>query len=226
MSSLPGPVRVRRLGRQPYGDTLARMRDFTAQREATTADEIWLLEHPPVYTLGQAGRREHVLDPGDIDVVETDRGGQVTFHGPGQLVVYTLLDLARRGLGVRQTVSLLEESVIVALGRFGVAGVRREGAPGVYIADAKVAALGLRVRHGRCYHGLALNITPDLEPFLRIDPCGYPGLAVTRVADHVDASALPRVQSTLLEILLGLLGADGEGTCAGGQHVLALATRA
>ena len=205
----PASIRVRRLGRKPYRDTLARMQSFTTHRDASTPDEIWLLEHPAVFTLGQAGRREHVLAAGDIEVVQSDRGGQVTFHGPGQLVVYTLLDLTRRGLGVRETVCLLEESVIVTLAQFGVVADRRDGAPGVYVAGEKIAALGLRVRHGRCYHGLSLNVDMDLEPFSRINPCGYPGLAVTRVVDHAEVSAT-RVADTVLARMLDLLGAGEE----------------
>ena len=185
------------------------MQSFTTHRDASTPDEIWLLEHPAVFTLGQAGRREHVLAAGDIEVVQSDRGGQVTFHGPGQLVVYTLLDLTRRGLGVRETVCLLEESVIVTLAQFGVVADRRDGAPGVYVAGEKIVALGLRVRHGRCYHGPSLNVDMDLEPFSRINPCGYPGLAVTRVVDHAEVSAT-RVADTVLARMLDLLGAGEE----------------
>ena len=150
---------------------------------ADTPDELWLLEHPPVYTLGQAGKPEHLLRDNGIPVVRVDRGGQVTYHGPGQVVAYVLLDLRRRGLAVKQLVSLLEQSVIDLLAAHGVAGARRPGAPGVYVEGAKVAALGLRVRGGCAYHGLALNVNMDLAPFRDINPCGYAGLAVTQIGD-------------------------------------------
>jgi len=159
------------------------MRDFTASRDPETPDELWLLQHPPIYTLGQAGRQEHVLDPGDIPVLKVDRGGQVTYHGPGQIVAYLLLDLRRAGLGVRGLVHLLETAVIDLLARQGIAAEARPGAPGVYVQGAKIAALGLRVRRHCSFHGLALNVDLDLEPFSRINPCGYPGLAVTRLVD-------------------------------------------
>lgn len=159
------------------------MRAHTEARTDGSPDEIWLVEHPPVYTLGQAGRREHVRAPGRIPVVATDRGGQATYHGPGQAVVYVLIDLRRRGLGVRGLVHDLEQSVIDAVGRAGVAAGRRPGAPGVYVGGAKVAALGLRVRRGCTYHGVAVNVDLDLAPFRGIDPCGYRGLEVTRLRD-------------------------------------------
>jgi lipoyl(octanoyl) transferase len=159
------------------------MRDFTASRDPETPDELWLLQHPPIYTLGQAGRLEHVLDPGDIPVLKVDRGGQVTYHGPGQIIAYLLLDLRRAGLGVRGLVHLLETAVIDLLALQGIAAEARPGAPGVYVQGAKIAALGLRVRRHCSFHGLALNVDPDLEPFSRINPCGYPGLAVTRLVD-------------------------------------------
>lgn len=159
------------------------MRAYTESRTGESPDEIWLVEHPPVYTLGQAGRRAHVRAPGRIPVVATDRGGQVTYHGPGQAVVYALIDLRRRGLGVRGLVHDLEQSVIDAAGRAGVAAGRRAGAPGVYVGEAKLAALGLRVRRGCAYHGVAVNVDLDLAPFRGIDPCGYEGLEVTRLRD-------------------------------------------
>jgi lipoyl(octanoyl) transferase len=174
---------VRQLGMRPYGDTWLAMRAFTDARAAETPSELWLLEHPPVFTQGQAGKDAHLLDPGDIPVLKTDRGGQVTYHGPGQLVAYLLLDLRKAGLGVRQLVSLLEESVIELLGARGIAAESRRDAPGVYVERRKVASLGLRVRHGCTYHGLALNVSNDLAPFSRINPCGFPGLEVTRTRD-------------------------------------------
>lgn len=180
---LPSSLAVRRLGLVEYARAHDRMREFTSTRTATTRDELWLLEHPPVYTLGQAGRPEHLLRDNGIPVVRTDRGGQVTYHGPGQAVAYVLLDLRRRGLSVKRLVGLLEQTVIDVLAAHRVAGERRAGAPGVYVGGAKVAALGLRVRGGCTYHGLALNVSMDLVPFRDINPCGYKGLAVTQLAD-------------------------------------------
>lgn len=174
---------TRKLGMRPYVETWAAMRDFTNSREQDTPCELWLLEHPPVFTQGQAGRQEHVLDPGEIPVVETDRGGQVTYHGPGQLVAYLLLDLRRAGVGVRGLVDTMEQSVIDLLAARGITANSRKDAPGVYVADRKIASLGLRVRHRCSYHGLALNVSNDLSPFARINPCGFPGLAATRTVD-------------------------------------------
>lgn len=178
------PLIVRRLGLVPYVPAWARMREFTATRNADTADELWLLEHPPVYTAGIAGKPEHWprVDNG-IPVVRVDRGGQITYHGPGQLVAYLLLDMRRRGIGVRPLVRQMEQAVINLLADFGVAAEGRTDAPGVYVGAAKIAALGLRVRNGCCYHGLALNVDVALGPFSAINPCGYPGLEVTRTRD-------------------------------------------
>jgi lipoyl(octanoyl) transferase len=178
----PAPeVRLRRLGRAEYEPTWRAMQAFTAGRAAEAPDEIWLLEHPPVYTLGVAGREEHLPRIANgIPVVRTDRGGQITYHGPGQIVLYTLLDLHRRGLTVRPLVRLLEQSVIDLLAGYGIAATARVEAPGVYVDSAKIAALGLRIRNGCCYHGLAFNVDMDLAPFHAIDPCGYSGLAVTQ----------------------------------------------
>ena len=178
-----GPL-VRRLGRVEYAEALAAMRRFTAQRSADTPDELWLLEHPPVYTLGLGADPAHgPREASDIPVIRVERGGQVTFHGPGQLIVYTLVDIARRGIGVREYVRLLEQSVIDLLASHAVPAMRRPGAPGVYVGGAKVAALGIRIARGRALHGLALNVDMDLSPFAAIDPCGYPGLAVTQTRD-------------------------------------------
>lgn len=171
-------VVVKRLGRVDYVSSLEEMRSFTSGREVETPDEIWLLEHPPVYTLGQAARVPAVSN--GIPLVQSDRGGEITYHGPGQAVIYTLVDLARRAIKVREFVRLLEQSVIDLLGG---RGARKPGAPGVYVDGAKVAALGIRVRRGRAYHGLALNVDMDLLPFAAIDPCGTPGLAVTQMKD-------------------------------------------
>jgi lipoyl(octanoyl) transferase len=159
------------------------MQRFTEERTADTPDELWLVEHPPVFTVGLNGKAEHLLNPGAIEVVQVDRGGQVTYHGPGQVVLYLLVDLRRRGLGVRALVNLMEQAVIDLLAGYGIAANARQDAPGVYVDGAKVASLGLRVRRGCSYHGLALNVAMDLEPFSRINPCGYPGLAVTQLRE-------------------------------------------
>jgi len=196
--TLVDSISIRRLGRVAYLPTLEAMRSFTSQRNESSADELWLLEHPPVYTLGQGG--EHGPVGNGIPLVKSDRGGDITYHGPGQLVVYTLVDLARRGIKVRQFVALLEQAVIDLLaGR----GARRAGAPGVYVDGAKIAALGIRVRQGRAYHGLSLNVDMDLSPFSAIDPCGYSGLEVTQLrALGIDGSVVSvgeRLAALLLE---------------------------
>ena len=174
---------VRHLGRVDYEPTWRAMQSFTAERGPDTPDELWLLEHPPVFTLGQAGKREHILTDLGIPVIAIDRGGQVTYHGPGQLVIYVLLDLRRRGYGVKELVRRLEQAVIDLLAGFGVVAERRAGAPGVYVNEAKIAALGLRIKNGCSYHGLVLNVAMDLTPFSAINPCGYEGLAVTQTSD-------------------------------------------
>lgn len=194
-------LRVRDLGRQPYEPVWRAMQRFTDARDAETGDELWLVEHEPVFTLGQAGRSEHVLAAGSIPVVPVDRGGQVTYHGPGQRVAYPLLDLRRLGLGVRELVQRIEQAVIDTLAVWGVAGARRDGAPGIYVDDAKIMALGLRVRRGCSFHGLAFNIDMDLSPYGGINPCGFRGLAVTQLVDcggpgtldAVDAELVPRL---------------------------------
>ncbi|WP_054773573.1 lipoyl(octanoyl) transferase LipB, partial [Methylogaea oryzae] len=193
------PLHLRRLGRRDYQDTWQAMRAFTDARGADTPDEIWIVEHPPVYTQGVAGKPEHVLDAGDVPLLRSDRGGQVTYHGPGQLVLYTLLDLRRLNLSVKVLVQMLEQAVIAALAQYGIRAEPREGAPGVYVDGAKIASLGLRVRQGGCYHGLSLNVDMDLGPFGRINPCGYAGLAVTQLADlgvsaRYDDPAAPIIQ--------------------------------
>ena len=177
------PCIVRRLGTVPYETTFERMRVLTSMRNAETPDELWLLEHAPVYTLGVRARHRSVATTNAIPVVVTDRGGDITYHGPGQPVLYVLVDLARRGLGIHVLVQALEQAVIDMLAELDVTAVRHAGAPGVYVDDRKIAALGLRVRAGRSYHGLALNARMDLTPFYAIDPCGYPGLRVTQLAD-------------------------------------------
>lgn len=176
------PIQIRPLGLQAYETTWQAMRQFTEEREPHTPDEIWQLEHPPVFTLGISGHPEHVLDAGSIPVVQSDRGGQVTYHGPGQVVLYALLDLKRRQWSTRRLVTALEQCVISYLGELGVSAIARQDAPGVYVEGAKIAALGLRVRRGGSYHGLAFNVHPDLAAFKRINPCGYAGMDVCSLA--------------------------------------------
>ena len=181
---------TRTLGLADYQTVLKSMRDFTDQRDADTPDELWLLQHPRVFTQGQAGKQEHLLAPGDIPVVQVDRGGQVTYHGPGQWVIYLLVDLRRLGLGVRDLVTAIEQSLVSLLSEYGIEAAARAGAPGVYVSEEKIASLGLRVRRGCSYHGLALNVDMDLEPFQRINPCGYQGLRVTSMARQLPGASL------------------------------------
>ena len=197
---------VKRLGLVEYAPALEAMRVFTAERGADTPDEIWLLQHPPVYTLGQAGKPEHLLqNPADIPLVKIDRGGQITYHGPGQLVAYLLLDLPRRKLKVRELVHLMEQAIIDTLADFGLTAVRKDGAPGVYIAGDKIAALGLRVKNGCSYHGLAINVDADLAPFGWINPCGYEGLKTIRMKDFGVDAGVEQVGEVLLGHLQRLL---------------------
>lgn len=192
------------LGEADYLATFEAMKKFTDGRSADTADELWLLQHPPVYTQGQAGKAEHLLAPGSIPVIQADRGGQVTYHGPGQWVLYLLVDLRRRQLGVRALVTLIEQSLVQLLAEYGIEAAPRADAPGVYVAGSKIAALGLRVRRGCSYHGLALNVNPDLEPFRRINPCGHANLEVTSMA-----ACLPDVpldMTVIGERLLAIVG--------------------
>lgn len=197
---------IRHLGLQPYAPIWQQMQTFTDQRQADTPDEIWLLQHQPVFTQGQAGKSEHLLNPGDIPVVQSDRGGQITYHGPGQLVVYLLLDLRRRKLGVREVVTLMENAIIQLLAELGVPAEARADAPGVYVKDCKIASLGLRVRRGCSFHGLALNVDMDLEPFLRINPCGYAGMQMTQVSQHVSGVDFVAVSEKLQSYLIKKLG--------------------
>jgi len=197
---------VRRLGLREYEPAWRAMQSLTDERGRETRDELWLLEHPPIFTLGQAGRLEHLLNPGAIPVVKVDRGGQVTYHGPGQLVAYLLLDLRRAGFGIKRLVHLLEQAVVDLLAGYGIESETRSDAPGVYVEGAKIASLGLRVRHGCSFHGLALNVDMDLEPFSRINPCGYPGLAVTQVADLGGPAHVGRVGEGLASEIARLLG--------------------
>lgn len=199
------PVKIKRLGLQPYQATWSAMQNFTAQRDAQTPDEIWLLQHPPVYTVGLNGKPEHLLHATDIPLVKIDRGGQITYHGPGQIVAYLLLDLKRRGYGVRELVNRMEQAVIGLLEYYGVTAEARREAPGVYVNGAKIAALGLRIKRGCSYHGLSFNIDMDLSPFSAINPCGYPGLAVTQtrnlgIVDGLDVLAEKLTQKLLQEL--------------------------
>jgi len=188
---MSGAPLIRHLGLAPYEPTWRAMQRFTDDRQGSTPDEIWFVEHPPVFTLGLNASREHVLDPRDIPVVQIDRGGQVTYHGPGQLVVYPLIDLRRRSLGVRELVVALENAVIAYVAELGVTAAGSRAAPGVYVGGAKLASIGLRIRRGASYHGLALNVSLDPAPFERINVCGHRGLTVTRLADHVARFAEP-----------------------------------
>jgi lipoyl(octanoyl) transferase len=195
-------ITVRQLGRVAYAESLAAMREFTDERDADTRDEIWLLEHEPVFTLGLNADPTHVLAPGDIPVVHADRGGQVTYHGPGQLVVYALIDLGRARLGVRDLVSALEQSVIALVADYGIDATARCDAPGVYVGGRKLASVGLRVRRGCSYHGLSLNVAMDTEPFTRINPCGFDDLSVTQLAEFGAPTDLLDVGNALAARLL------------------------
>jgi lipoyl(octanoyl) transferase len=198
---------TRWLGRVAYETTWQDMRRFTDERGPTTEDELWLLEHPPVFTLGMAGDPGHVLDAGDIPVVQTDRGGQVTYHGPGQLVCYVLLDLRRRGLNIRSLVETLESAVIATVSEYGIAAYPRRDAPGVYVDGRKLAAIGLKVRRGCSYHGLAFNVAMDLSPYERINPCGFEGLQVTQLSALCRIESVAEVRPVFERKLLGLLAA-------------------
>ena len=198
---------VRDLGLVEYKPTLEAMRQLTAERDADTPDEIWLLQHQPVFTQGQAGKAEHVLAAGDIPVIQVERGGQVTYHGPGQLVAYLMLDLRRLGLGVRELVTAMEQSLVELLASYGVQAAPRADAPGVYVNEAKIASLGLRVRRGCSFHGLALNVDMDMEPFSRINPCGYSGLQMTQLREQVAGSVeMSEVAQRLEQTLRQQLG--------------------
>lgn len=197
---------VKDLGRREYEPVWRAMQDFTGARTPETVDEVWFVEHPPVYTLGVGGKRVHILDAGAIPVVHCNRGGQVTYHGPGQIVMYVLLDLRRRGLNARALVTALEETVIALLGRHGIEARARADAPGVYVGPDKIAALGLRISRGCSYHGLALNAHMDLAPFAGINPCGYEGLGVTQLADLGVSESLETLKGQLLETFAARLG--------------------
>ena len=196
---------VRHLGEVGYHDTWQKMQDFTNSRQSGTPDELWFLQHPPVYTLGKNAKPEHILKAADIPVVDSDRGGQVTYHGPGQVVVYTLLNLSRLKLGVRELVTTLEQAIVELLADYDVLARARREAPGVYVNDAKIAALGLRVRKGCSFHGLALNVDMDLEPFSRINPCGYEGLEVTQLKNLVSDIDIGSITDDLQQRLISKL---------------------
>jgi len=212
----PSVLGFRELGELPYEPTWHAMQRFTAERDESTPDEVWLLEHQRVFTQGQAGKAEHVLMPGDIPVVKVDRGGQVTYHGPGQLVAYLLLDVRRSHLGVRELVTRIEQSLIGLLEGFGVQAVSKPDAPGVYVDGAKIASLGLRIRNGRSFHGLALNVDMDLEPFRRINPCGYAGMAMTQLRELAGPITLAEVRERLRGELTERLGYAEQKTLTGG----------
>lgn len=191
------------------------MHHYTDQRDDQSRDEIWLVEHPPVFTQGQAGKAEHLLMPGDIPVIQSDRGGQVTYHGPGQQVMYVLIDVKRRKLGVRQLVTILEETVIATLAEFGVTARARADAPGVYVGEEKICSLGLRIRKGCSFHGLALNVAMDLSPFLRINPCGYAGMSMTQLKNFQPAVTTEQVRSPLVSAFARLSGYENVEWVAG-----------
>lgn len=203
---MPFKPEIKDLQYADYATVWESMRAYTDQRDNLSPDALWLVEHPPVYTQGQAGKPEHLLNPNDIPVIQTDRGGQITYHGPGQLVVYFLLDIKRLDISVRTLVYRLEQAIIDMLSSFGIAATRREHAPGVYCAEAKIASLGLRVRKGFTYHGLALNINMDLTPFTHINPCGYQGLVMTQMADFVPGITVEVAKNALIPNLLKQLG--------------------
>lgn len=201
-------VVIRDLGLVSYLPTWEKMQAFTLDRDAETIDEIWLLEHAPVFTQGQAGKQEHVLAPGDIPVVQVDRGGQVTYHGPGQLVAYVLLDLNRYGSDIRKLVSALEDSVIRLLSTYSVTAAAKKDAPGVYVDNEKICSLGLRVKKGRSFHGLALNVDMDLSPFSRINPCGYAGLSMTQLSHYSASTDMALIKSQWVDAFCSLLNIE------------------
>ena len=196
---------VRRLGLKDYQSVWQAMQTFTDQRDDNTPDELWLVEHPPVFTQGQAGKAEHILAPGDIPVVQVDRGGQVTYHGPGQIVAYPLIDIRRMGMGVRELVTAIEQAIITVLKSYDIDAEPRADAPGVYVDGVKIAALGLRIRRGKSFHGLSFNIDMDLEPFQRINPCGFQGLEVTNLSALAKVT-MDEVEDRLIASLGAVLG--------------------
>jgi len=207
---------VRQLGLQDYQQTHQRMVDFTSHRDEHTQDELWFLQHPKVFTQGQAGKAEHVLMPGDIPVVQTDRGGQVTYHGPGQLVVYLMVDIKRKDMGPRNLVTAIEEAIVACLQKWHIESAPKADAPGVYVNERKIASLGLRIKQGRSFHGLALNIDMDLEPFHRINPCGYAGMEMTQVKAETEAEfSFESIADALQQQLAAKLDYTDVKTCTG-----------
>lgn len=196
--SLSDTLLVKTLGQQPYEPVWQAMQSFTEQRTSETLDEIWLLEHDPVFTLGRNAKKEHILNAGDIPIIEIDRGGQVTYHGPGQLIVYLMIDIKRRALGVRKLVTLIEQSIISTLNEYQLNARAKQQAPGVYIGDAKIAALGLRIKKGCSFHGLSLNLSMNLTPFKQINPCGYKELEVVQLSDYIEDVELSKVQQQVI----------------------------
>ncbi len=199
-------LEIKNLGYCNYTKTFEKMRSFTLNRNENTIDEFWLLEHPPVFTQGLAGKKEHILNAGNIPVVQTDRGGQVTYHGPGQLVLYVLVNLRRLKIGVKKLVTILEESIIQMLLDYDINAVMREGAPGVYVRNSKICSIGLRIRNGCSYHGIALNIDMNLEPFSRINPCGFQNLTITQMRDFIEHPNRIEIENKLCECLAKNLG--------------------
>lgn len=197
---------IRDLGLQEYEPIWQAMQDFTAKRDDSTADELWCLEHPPVFTMGLNGKKSHLLNIQNIPIIDIDRGGQVTYHGPGQLVIYTLIDLKRLNIGVKELVNSIEQSIIQLLKKYGVNARGKENAPGVYVNNEKIAALGLRIKRNKSYHGLSLNIDMDLSPFEQINPCGYEGLAVTQIKDLKPELNLDHIKTDLISQLSQFLG--------------------
>ncbi len=206
MDALVPNLLVRQLGLQPYQPVWDAMERFTAERGESGTDELWLVEHPPVYTLGQAGKPEHLLNPAGIEVIRCNRGGQITYHGPGQIVAYPLLDIRRLGIGVRELVHRIEQAIIDTCAHWQIVAERRVGAPGVYVGDAKIAALGLRVRHGCSFHGLAFNVNMDLTPYHGINPCGFAGLQVTQMLELTEHASMQAVSEVLVKELAKQLG--------------------
>jgi len=198
---MPEKITIQYFTKCLYQEIWQKMRDFTLTRNQNTADEIWLLEHFPVFTLGHTGDRKDILNPGNIPVIQTDRGGRATYHGPGQLIVYPLIDLQRRKLGVKQFVKILEQAVIQLLIDYNIKANIQANAPGVYVNNAKICSLGLKIRHGCSYHGLALNVNMDLEPFSRINPCGFPNLKVTQLTDFTDNTNLLDIKEKIVKII-------------------------
>ena len=201
-----GTCIVKYLGQKDYESTWQAMKDFTDNRTPETEDELWVVEHPPVFTIGQAGKSEHLLKQTNIPVIQVDRGGQITYHGPGQIVVYTLINVKRKGLGVRELVTLLETSTIDLLRHYDITAEADPKAPGVYVNEAKICAIGLRIRRGCSFHGLALNVKMDLTPYDAINPCGYPGMQVTQMADFLPKIEIKSVSAQLIAHLMSHLG--------------------